>query len=588
MNRLRWLWQHLPFPPVTRTVLRETLRYPRQVAAYVLLLALAAVLSSGKFLVLNQLVAAGMNAALVVVAWLLAATVACWVLAHLAVYGCTAIGMRFERTVGVELVTRALLGLLSRSADGLRQFEPNQAVHLVRSGLKAFARKLRGTLTLLNQLVIAAFSLAAAFWLEPLLAGTGLVAGLATLAWAVRHVKQQQRAARESLLGEKQLHGRLWKLFEALPLVKLYGAGDRQLDRLLAPVRRQKHGEQRVLAAERRASLEVNLAAALAGLLMLLEGAWLLHRGSTTVADLTAVLMAQQAMFANLRMALAAWGQAEEGNDFLAVLLQTQRRLKKSATALQRLTRPIETIECQDAVFAVGETTLLGEVSCKLTRGRLYGIAGPSGSGKTMLLHLLSAGSRPKTGRLLVNHTDIGDLESIDVGRRIALVTWPPLMIDGTLAENLRLAKQDATDADLRQALEQVGFDGDLARLEQLGERLGGLNAALGRAGVQLSVGQLQRVALARALLRRPEVLLLDELLTGLDPHSVARVLASLRAYAEERLVVLVAPADIVLRHCAEVLVTNNGKLCGQFPVDDVRADSEVARLLLAEQPLAA
>ncbi len=564
MNALRWLWQRLPVPPVTRTVLRETRHYPRLVAAYVGLLAAAALLSSGRVLLLSRLVEAGMDSPLIVLGWLLAATVACWVCAQLAVYGCTTIGMKFERTVGVELVTRSLVGLLNRSAGSLRPFEPNQAVHVVRSGLKAFARKLRGTLTMVNQLIVAAFSLAAAFWLAPLLATTGLLAGILTLAWAVRHAKRQQRAAREALRGERRLHGRLWRLFEALPQIKLYGAGDEQLRRVLEPVRRQKRGEQQVLAAERRASLEVNLAAALAGMLMLLEGAWLLHQGATSVGALTAVLMAQQAMFGNLRLALAAWGQAEEGNDFLSVLLETQRKRHKPAQA-RSLSGPIENIECRQATLAVGETNLVCDVTCRLVRGRLYGVAGPAGSGKAMLLHLLSAGSLPRTGSLHVNDLDLSELDPNDLGKRIALVTWPPLMIDGTLAENLRLAKHDATEEELREVMAQVAFDSDLVRLE----RLGGLNALLGREGVQLSVGQLQRIALARALLRRPEVLLIDDLLTGLDPHSAASVLSALRERAGDRIIVLVAANDGVLRQCDEVLITEKGKLRGQFSSKD-------------------
>jgi ABC-type bacteriocin/lantibiotic exporter with double-glycine peptidase domain len=101
-------------------------------------------------------------------------------------------------------------------------------------------------------------------------------------------------------------------------------------------------------------------------------------------------------------------------------------------------------------------------------------------------------------------------------------------------------------------------------------------------------VGQLQRLALARTLLRAPELLLLDDLLTGLDPVSAETVLRSLHAFAQEHLVVVVAPSELAWRRCDELLITEAGRLVAQTTPDDAARDPKLASLLFAGASVAA
>jgi ABC-type multidrug transport system fused ATPase/permease subunit len=305
--------------------------------------------------------------------------------------------------------------------------------------------------------------------------------------------------------------------------------------------------------------LEIHLASALTALVILALGAVLIHQGWTTIAEATTILVLNQSIFTGVRQIVLQWGHAEENSDLLAMLLTGESEDSAATSPSGRpITEPIQSIECIEAAFAVQELVLLQKVTCRLEAGRLYGVSGASGSGKTMLLHLLAGTAHAASGRVLVNGNDTQELDLHSFRRRVALVTWPPLLVEGgTIAENLRLARRDATDDDLRECLRLAAMETDLVRLESVG----GLAAKLGRAGVQLSVGQMQRLAIARALLRKPDVLLIDDLLTGLDPETCGQVMQSLRSYARSHLVVIVAPHERIAEMCDELLITRAGSL---------------------------
>jgi len=165
--------------------------------------------------------------------------------------------------------------------------------------------------------------------------------------------------------------------------------------------------------------------------------------------------------------------------------------------------------------------------------GELLAIAGPSGAGKSTLLAVLLGFLTPDEGHVSVGGVDLGALD-LDAWRaRVAWVPQAPRLLAGTVAENVRLGRPDATDSEVAAALDAAGV------LAELGPR--GIETPLGEAGSGLSAGQRQRVALARALVRDAGLLLLDEPTAGLDGETEAAVLAALRRHAVGRTVVVVA-----------------------------------------------
>ena len=190
---------------------------------------------------------------------------------------------------------------------------------------------------------------------------------------------------------------------------------------------------------------------------------------------------------------------------------------------------------------AVGVTGRLAPTDLAASTGVLA-LAGPSGSGKTTLGLVLAKFLDPDAGRLTLGGVDVADLTSTSVREVVGSVGDQPHVFATSLAGNLRLARPDARDGDLREVLERVGLADLLARP-------GGLDAPLGGASVGLSGGERARLGLARALLGARAALVVDEPTASLDEVSAERVRASLAAYGRDHAVVLIShrPEDLAV-----------------------------------------
>ncbi|MEU8820496.1 ABC transporter ATP-binding protein [Actinoplanes sp. NPDC048796] len=155
--------------------------------------------------------------------------------------------------------------------------------------------------------------------------------------------------------------------------------------------------------------------------------------------------------------------------------------------------------------------------------GEFVAVVGPVGTGKTTLLRLLARLADPSTGAIRYGGTDLRDAAIADVRDTITIVGQRPLLLSGTIAENLRLGRTELTDGQLREACRIAGI---LEHIESLPE---GFATEVGERGSTVSGGQLQRLALARGLLRGARVLLLDDVTSAVDARTEQRILDGLR-----------------------------------------------------------
>ena len=164
----------------------------------------------------------------------------------------------------------------------------------------------------------------------------------------------------------------------------------------------------------------------------------------------------------------------------------------------------------------------LDHVDFTIGKGRVTALSGPSGSGKSTIINLLLRLYEPEAGRILVDGVDLLTIDRRSWLDRVAVAGQDVELIEGTVEQNIRLARHDATPQDLRDACEAAAILEDIDAIPE------GFGARIGPGGLSFSGGQRQRLGLARALVRNPEILILDEALSALEPALEDRIRANI------------------------------------------------------------
>jgi ATP-binding cassette subfamily B protein len=198
-----------------------------------------------------------------------------------------------------------------------------------------------------------------------------------------------------------------------------------------------------------------------------------------------------------------------------------------------------------------GKQDAVRNVSFAVPAGSMVALVGPSGAGKTTLASLLLRDYDPTSGRILIDGVDLRELD-LDrwLGESVGVVTQSPRLFDASIAYNIRLAKPDATQAELEEAARLAGAT---EFIDQLPDRF---ETRIGENGVRLSGGQKQRIAIARALVKRPAILVLDEATSALDAisqHEVQRSFDNLQA--EQGITKLVIAHRFMTTQAADLVV---------------------------------
>jgi ABC-type multidrug transport system fused ATPase/permease subunit len=201
-----------------------------------------------------------------------------------------------------------------------------------------------------------------------------------------------------------------------------------------------------------------------------------------------------------------------------------------------------------------GDEVLKG-VSFRIRPGERVAIVGPSGVGKTTIVMLLMRFYEPTEGRILIDGHDIRKIRLTSLRRHIGLVLQDSFVIDGTIRENIAMGNPDATDEEIVEAAK-------LANAHEFIEKLpNGYDTWVGEGGAFLSVGQRQRIALARALLKKPAILVLDEVTSHLDAESEAAVQQAIERAMQGRTVILIAHRLSTVKNADRILVLQDGQI---------------------------
>src|SRR3989454_969018 len=229
------------------------------------------------------------------------------------------------------------------------------------------------------------------------------------------------------------------------------------------------------------------------------------------------------------------FGPLQELGNVINVYRETEASLQNFEDILRlppepRPERPVavgmlETMRFDDVWFQhqSASSPALSGISFQVSRGETVAFVGPSGAGKTTLVKLLVGLYRPKTGHIYYNGTAEDEVDIEGLRERMGFVTQDAQLFSGSIRENLRFVRPDATDDECLQVLRQASVESLLERADS------GLDTVIGEGGVKMSGGEKQRLSIARALLRRPQLLVFDEATSSLDSLTEEEISQTIR-----------------------------------------------------------
>ncbi|MBS0319870.1 MAG: ATP-binding cassette domain-containing protein [Proteobacteria bacterium] len=414
---------------------------------------------------------------------------------------------------------------------------------------EAFLAGFDGTLTLV--LVVAMMTVGVDWRL-------GLVALLPFpfMAWGFfiisRHVHD---ASREALDRFSDLNGDVQESITAVRTLRALGLEARANRDFAARAQAATDASLRAQRWEAAFEPTVGVSLAAATLLTFVLGGWLVWHSELTIGTLAAFTMYLVQLI--WPMFAAGWVLAlvQRGKAAWARLDPVLRAPLTVADAGIVATPPAGTLRAERVTFAYADSAApaLADVSFALAPGRTLGVVGATGAGKSTLVHLLLRHYEPARGRFVWGDVPLPDFTLAALREAIAWVPQEPFLFSATIAENIALARADATRAEIVEAARRADLVDDVERFAD------GFDTRVGERGVTLSGGQRQRVAIARALLSDASLLLLDDALSAVDTATEARILSHLREARAGRTAVIVSHRLSAVVDADEIVVLKAG-----------------------------
>lgn len=228
--------------------------------------------------------------------------------------------------------------------------------------------------------------------------------------------------------------------------------------------------------------------------------------------------------------------------------------------------------------YDASEKKALSEISFAVKRGETVGIIGGTGSGKSTLVNLIPRFYDVTEGEVLINGRNVKDYAFSELRKEIAVVPQKAVLFRGTIRENMKWGKKDATDGEIYRALEIAQ-----AR-EFVDAKPGGLDAEIMQGGKNLSGGQKQRLTIARALVGQPKILILDDCTSALDFATDARVRKAITTQMGDTTIFIVSQRASVVKNADKIIVLDNGRMVGMGKHEELLESCEVYKEICLSQ----
>lgn len=253
-------------------------------------------------------------------------------------------------------------------------------------------------------------------------------------------------------------------------------------------------------------------------------------------------------------------------------VMELKPSLTEYSTTEVKETNSENYIEFDHVTFAYqnAKEPSLTDISFKVKKGQTIGIIGGTGSGKSSLINLIPRFYDATKGKITVDGTDIKRYPLNQIRTMVGIVPQKAVLFQGTIAENMRWGKKDATEAEMMEALKTA------QAAEVVEGKEGGLNADILQGGKNLSGGQRQRLTIARALVKKPEILILDDSASALDYATDAKLRKAIKKMDRNMTVFIVSQRSTTIQYADQIIVLDDGKMVGIGKHEELLRSCEV------------
>ncbi|MEH7492725.1 ABC transporter ATP-binding protein [Neobacillus niacini] len=399
-------------------------------------------------------------------------------------------------------------------------------------------------------------------WIHPYLMIVSVVLGV-IFYWTSNYVGARTRAASADARQEASRYlERLRESVTGIHLSRVMGVSENEVESVIA-IRNSfvKHSIKELKARMQSVVVIASYNGFALGIVYLISTLLIWNDSLTSGQMLTAgglVTIAANEMQRLLRnwLSVRRTGPALDRSDILLSHEPAEAELKEGIKG----GRANGSIRLKSVTFAYPEKeeNVLSGVTFDIQAGEKVALVGPSGSGKSTIVDLLFRLYETKNGQIEVDGKSITEWDTAWLRSQIAIVTQDVQLRSGSLADNLRIGKQDATDEELLKALHDSGLD---ELVESLPE---GLNTKVGERGSLLSGGQKQRLSLARAIIKDAPILILDEASSALDPITETKINESVLKTGKKQTILIISHRLSTVLSADKIIVLENGRIAEQ------------------------
>ncbi len=290
---------------------------------------------------------------------------------------------------------------------------------------------------------------------------------------------------------------------------------------------------------------------------VLLVGGHLHAQGTLSVGTLISAIFLLNLVFQPLQELSDLYGQVQSAGaamEKISTVLDTEGEIQDTPEALT-LGRIEGKIDFDHVWFAYGAEPVLRGIDLHIPAGSCYALVGHTGHGKSTMAKLIGRFYDPDQGAVRVDDVDLREVELRSYRRQLGVVLQDPFLFAGTIADNIRFARPDATDEMVRETAAAIGVDRVAARFDQ------GLDHVVREGGAGLSAGERQLISIARALLADPRILILDEATSNIDRPTEVLIEKALDRLLHGRTSIIIAHRLATVRRADQILVVEHGQI---------------------------